>query len=62
MSAPEVAGLAVAVMILGILLPIGLEAWLSYVPSNATLEIIWPVGAVLVVLGIVMKFYNDTKT
>ena len=61
-SGPEAAGLAVAVLIAGILLPVGLEAWLSYVPTDPTLALIWPLGAVLVVLGIVMKFYNDTRT
>lgn len=54
-----VIGLAVGVMMLGILLPIGLSAWEDYTPTNATLLTIWPIGAVLIVLAIVLGFFKD---
>lgn len=53
--------LAVGVMMLGILLPIGLSSWESYVPTGATLKTIWPIGAVLIVLGIVLGFFRDSQ-
>lgn len=54
-------GLAVGVMMLGILLPIGLSAWEDYTPTGTTLGVIWPIGAVLVVLGIVLGFFSSTS-
>ena len=56
-----VATLAIAVLMLGILLPIGLSAWEAFTPTGATLLVIWPIGAVLIVLGIVLGFYKDTS-
>lgn len=53
--------LAVGVMMLGILLPIGLSAWEGYTPTNATLLVIWPIGAVLIVLGIVLGFFRSSS-
>ncbi len=53
--------LAVGVMMLGILLPIGLSAWEDYTPTNATLVTVWPIGAVLIVLAIVLGFFRDTS-
>lgn len=58
MTTETIIGLAIGVLLLGILLPVGLEAWETYVPTDPTLLIIWPIGAVLIVLGIVMKFYR----
>ena len=52
---------AVGVMMLGILLPIGLSAWEDYTPTNATLITIWPIGAVLIVLAIVLGFFKDAQ-
>jgi fumarate reductase subunit D len=52
---------AVGVMMLGILLPIGLSAWEDYTPTNATLVTIWPIGAVLIVLAIVLGFFKDQQ-
>jgi len=52
-------GTAVGVMMLGILLPIGLSAWENYTPTGATLLVIWPIGAVLIVLGIVLAFFRE---
>jgi len=52
-------GVAVGVMMLGILLPIGLSAWEAYTPTDATLVVIWPIGAVLIVLGIVLGFFRE---
>lgn len=54
-------GLAIGVLMLGILLPIGLSAWEDYTPTNATLLVIWPIGAVLIVLGIVLGFYKEQQ-
>lgn len=53
--------IAVGVMMLGILLPIGLSAWEDYTPTNSTLAVIWPIGAVLIVLGIVLGFFRDSS-
>ena len=53
--------LAVGVMMLGILLPIGLSAWEDYTPTDATLVIIWPIGAVLIVLAVVLNFFKDNS-
>lgn len=50
---------SIGVLMLGILLPIGLSAWEAYTPTDATLAIIWPIGAVLIVLGIVVSFYQS---
>ncbi len=52
--------MAIGVLMLGILLPIGLSAWEDYTPTGATLVTIWPIGAVLIVLGIVLGFYQQT--
>lgn len=60
LSVASTVGLAVGVMMLGILLPIGLSAWEAYTPTNATLVIIWPIGAVLIVLAIVLGFFTRT--
>lgn len=60
-SVASTIGLAVGVMMLGILLPIGLSAWEAYTPTNATLLVIWPIGAVLIVLGIVLGFFSSTR-
>lgn len=57
-STTTVIGSAIGVLMLGILLPIGLSAWEEYTPTNATLVTIWPIGAVLIVLGIVLDFYT----
>jgi hypothetical protein len=59
MTTETIIGLAIGVLLLGILLPVGLEAWETYVPTDPTLLIVWPIGAVLIVLGIVMKFYKS---
>jgi fumarate reductase subunit D len=61
MSPAAIVGVAVGVLMLGILLPIGLSAWESYTPTGATLLVIWPIGAVLVVLGVVLGFYKDNS-
>jgi hypothetical protein len=53
--------LSIGVMMLGILLPIGLSAWEAYTPTNAILILIWPIGAVLVVLGVVLGFFRDAS-
>lgn len=53
--------LAVGVMMLGILLPVGLSAWEDYTPTNATLVVIWPIGAVLIVLGIVLGYFRSSR-
>ena len=60
-SVTSMIGLAVGVMMLGILLPIGLSAWEAYTPTNATLVVIWPIGAVLIVLGIVLGFFTSAS-
>jgi len=62
LSPAGIVGLAVGVLMLGILLPIGLSAWEDYTPTGATLLTIWPIGAVLIVLGIVLAFYRDTAS
>jgi fumarate reductase subunit D len=61
MAPSAIVGLAVGVLMLGILLPIGLSAWEDFTPTDATLVIIWPIGAVLIVLGIVLGFYRDNS-
>ena len=60
-SPSAMVGLAVCVLMLGILLPIGLSAWEAYTPTGAVLLTIWPIGAVLIVLGIVLSFYRDSS-
>lgn len=40
-SASGMAVVAVGVLMLGILLPIGLSAWEAYTPTDATLVVIW---------------------
>lgn len=59
MTTNQIVGLAIGVLLLGVLLPVGLAQWFSYTPTNAIMIVIWPIGAVLIVLGIVLKFYND---
>lgn len=59
MSTEQIVGLAIGVLLLGVLLPVGLAQWESYTPTNPILLVIWPIGAVLIVLGIVLKFYRD---
>lgn len=59
MTTEYIIGIGVGILLLGIFLPIGLEKWESYVPTDPTLAIIWPIGAVLIVLGVVLKFYKD---
>lgn len=59
MSTDVIVGLAIGVLLLGVLLPVGLKAWESYTPTDPTLLVIWPIGAVLIVLGIVMQFYKN---
>ena len=58
-STTALVSLAIGVLMLGILLPIGLSAWEAYTPTGATLLVVWPIGAVLIVLGIVINFYKD---
>jgi len=60
-SPSAMVGLAVCVLMLGILLPLGLSAWEDFTPTDSTLSVIWPIGAVLIVLGIVLSFYRDTS-
>ena len=60
-SASSLAMLAVGVLLLGVLLPVGLSAWETYTPTNATLLVIWPIGAVLIVLGIALKIFRETS-
>lgn len=58
-STSAIVGTAIGVLMLGILLPIGLSAWEDFTPTGAVLLVIWPIGAVLIVLGIVLDFYNS---
>jgi fumarate reductase subunit D len=60
-SPVAIVGTAIGVLMLGILLPIGLSAWEAYSPTDATLGVIWPIGAVLIVLGVVLGFYRDNS-
>ena len=53
--------LAIGVLLLGILLPIGLSHWENYTPTDSTLLAIWPIGAVLCVLGAVLNFFRGTQ-
>lgn len=50
---------AISVLMIGILLPVGLEAWESFSPTGATLGTIWDIAPVLIVLGIVLDFYRN---
>ncbi len=52
----EIIGVAVAILMAGLLLPIGLAQWLTYTPSNGTIATIYIVGAILAVLGLAMRF------
>lgn len=61
MTSDQAIGYAIAVLLLGVLLPIGLQQWESYTPTDPTLLLIWPICAVLILLGIVVKFYRDAK-
>jgi hypothetical protein len=47
---------AVGVLLLGLLAPIGLTAMESYIPTNATNAIIWPLVATFFLLGVGLKF------
>lgn len=48
--------LAIGILMLGVLVPVGLAQWESYTPTDSILVIIWPIGAVIIVIGIVMRF------
>jgi len=45
-------GGAIGILLFGILAPIGLEAMESYIPTDPTLAIIWPLTAVFFVLSV----------
>ena len=54
--------LAVGVLMLGVLLPVVLAEWESYSPTDSTLAVIWPIGAVIIVIGAVMQFLPSGAT
>ena len=55
-SMKYIVGGAVGILLLGVLGPIGLDAMESYVPTDPTLAIIWPLTAVFFVLGVGLKY------
>lgn len=55
-GAREIVVLAVAILLVGILLPIGLTQMQSYTPTDPTLLIVWPLLAIIIVIGLALKF------
>lgn len=55
-SPKEMALLAVAILMLGVLVPVGLTAWEAYVPTDPTLLVVWPIVAVIIVIALALKF------
>lgn len=47
---------AISILLIGLLAPIGLTAMESYVPTDATNAIIWPLVATFFLLGVGLKF------
>ena len=58
-SLKYIVGGAVGILLVGLLMPIGLDSMESYIPTDPTLAIIWPLTAVFAVLGIGLKFLFD---
>lgn len=48
--------MAVGLLLVGLLYPIGLEAIESYTPTDATLLIVWPLLGVFAVLAIAITY------
>jgi hypothetical protein len=61
-SVKFIVGGAIGLLLLGLLGPIGLDAMESYVPTDPTLAIIWPLTAVFFVLSIGLKYLFDALT
>lgn len=55
-SPKSMATLAVGILLLGVLVPVGLTAWEDYVPTDPTLLVVWPIAAVIIVIAIALKF------
>jgi hypothetical protein len=51
-----IVGGAIGILLIGLLAPIGLAAMESYVPTDATNAIIWPLVATFFLLGVGLKF------
>jgi hypothetical protein len=47
---------AIGLLLFGLLAPLGLDSMESYVPTDPTLAIIWPLTAVFMVLGVGLKY------
>jgi len=53
---------AIGLLLFGLLGPLGLDAMESYVPTDPTLAIIWPLTAVFMVLGVGLKYLFEALT
>ena len=61
MDADQVIGMAVGLLLVGILFPIGLAAIEDYVPTDPTMLIVWPLVGVFAILGVAI-FYIKSAT
>ena len=61
MDTEKIIGMAVGLLLVGILYPIGLASIEDYVPTDPTLLIVWPLVGVFAVLGVAI-FYIKSAT
>lgn len=59
LSVNKVVAMAIGLLLVGILFPIALDAIESFVPTDSTLVIVWPLIAVFAVLAVALAYIKS---